>query len=384
MRCYKFQLKPTKKEEIVLNRHLNICRFGYNQLLAFMTSQEKVDKVQISHHILELKKQFPELKTVYSKTLQYEVTRLLGNLKGLGVKKQHRFKVGRLRFKGKNWFKTIVYNQSGFKIIQTNNHYDKLHLSKIGDIKICLHREIIGNIKSIIIKKKVFSWEAHIITDGKYELNHGDDIIGLDMGIINFIVTSENERVDNPLYMNRWLKKLQYTHRKISQTKKGSRNRKKFCLRLQYIWERINNQRTDFFHKQSIYFINKSKFIAVEKLNIKNMVLNKNNKYHNHRNILDSSWGRFLQMLEFKAERAGILYVKVNPRNTSKQCHQCLKLNDIHLSMRKYYCKHCGILLDRDQNAAMNIKRKGLASVGDGRLRLLMNQEATSLTAESS
>jgi len=382
MRVYKFQLKPNKEQENKLLKTLNLCRFTYNKLLEELNNQTKIDRNKIQHKIVELKKNFPELKTVHSKTLQYENYRLFANLKGLSKTKNKR-KVGKLRFKGYKWFKTFVMNQTGYKLIKTNKHYDKLKISKIGLINIRQHRKIEGNIKGIIIKKKVISWEAHIITDAKYQIKKGIDEIGIDVGVLNFLHTSNNEIINNPLYMNKELDKLKIIHRKISGTKKGSNNRKKKINSLLKIWEVIDNQKKDFFHKVSTHLVNNSKFIAVEKLNIKSMTKNKKkNHFYNHRNILDSSWGMFLQMLKFKAESAGIEYVEVNPKNTSKMCCKCGKLQDMPTNIRLYKCNSCNNIIDRDYNASINIlaKGKGLAFVGEEWLHSLMNQEAITST----
>lgn len=381
MRVYKFQLKLSNKEKALLQEQLDLCRFTYNKLLEYLNAQERIDKSLVQHHIVELKKQFPELKKVYSKTLQYECYRLFSNLKGLSKSKQKGNKVGRLRFKGYQWFKTFVLNQSGFKLIQTNKHYNILKLSKIGNLKLRTHRNVEGKLKGIIIKKKVNSWEAHLITDAKYTISKGEQEIGIDVGVINFLHTSNNEKINNPLYMNADLDKLRSIHRRISKTKKKSNNRKKQCLRLEKVWETIDNKKKDFFHKVTTHLVNNSRFIAVEKLNLKEMTSNKKNKHYNHRNILDSSFGMFLQLLKFKAESAGIEYVEVDPRNTTKMCCRCGALKSMPVSVRTYNCA-CGLTLDRDMNASINIlaKGKGLAFVGEEWLHSLMNQEATSFT----
>ena len=377
MRVYKFQLKPNKEQIKKLNRTFDLCRFTYNQLLEELNRNK--DRKHIQHYIIDLKEKYPELKNVYSKTLQYECYRLFSNIKGLSQSKKKGRRVGRLRFKGERWFKTIVYNQSGFRLIERDKHYDKLKLSKIGEIKIRQHRKIEGNIKGIIIKRKVDSWEAHIITDAKYIINSGDDVIGIDMGVLSFITTTNNEKIDNPLYMNKSLEKIQKLQRKISKTKRKSKNRKKVCLKLQKLWEHIDNQKKDFFHKISTKFINNSKFIAVEDLNIKSMTKNKKKRYYNHRNILDSSWGLFLQMLKFKAESAGIEYIKVNPKNTSKKCSNCGRIKNMPTNIRIYKC-NCGLEIDRDYNASINILNRALggvsAFVGEKELSFSMNQEA--------
>ena len=379
MRCYKFQLKPSNKQNLKLLDNLETSRFLYNKLLEVMTKNNIKSKNELSKYLTWMKKQddYKFLNNYYSKMLQPIIDRLYSNIKGLAISKKNGNKIGKLRFKGQRWFKTIMYNQSGFKLMDTKGHYNILSLSKIGDIKIRQHRNIEGNIKSIIIKRKVSSWEAHIITDAKYTLESGSKMLGIDMGVMSFLTTSENEHIDNPLFLNKSLSKVKDRHRKISMTKKRSKNRKKQCLKLERLWEHINNQKNDFFHKISTKLVRSCRFIAVEKLNIKSMTSNDKNKHYNHRNILDSSWGRFLSMLKVKAESAGIQYIEVDPKNTSKMCHKCGSIKSMPLNVRMYQCD-CGMLIDRDHNAAINILSKGLASVGVDTLVSSMKQEAPS------
>ncbi len=361
MRTYKYRLYPTKTQESVLNKTFDMCRFTYNKLLEMLNNEEKVDRGLVQHEIINLKNKYPELKTVYSKTLQYECYRLFSNLKGLSQLKKNNRKVGRLRFKGKDWFKTIIYNQSGYKYKLINKRFDILKISKIGDIKIRVHRKFEGTIKGVIIKKKLLGWYAHIITDEKYKPKSGQDKIGIDLGIINFLATDKGVKIDNPLFMNKNINRLKVTSRRISKSKKGSKNRYKYRLKLQKIWERIGNQKNDFFHKVTTNIIRKNKLICVEDLNIKNMTRKK--RFYNMRNILDSSWGKFILMLQFKAESAGSEVIKINPRNTTKKCSRCGNIQNMPLTKRLYDCSGCGLFLDRDVNAAKNILSQGLAFV---------------------
>ncbi len=363
MKAYKFRIYPNKTQKRKLLETFDLCRFTYNKLLEALMKQEKIDRGEIQHHIVDLKEQHPILKKVYSKTLQYECYRLFSNLKGLSRIKKKGIKVGRLRFKGRNWFKTIQYNQSGFKLIKRKNkRYDKLHLSKIGEINIVCHREINGKIKQITVKKNIDNWYVMIITDKEYTLKKGKEKVGIDVGIINFYTDNIGNKVRNPLFLQKSLEKIRRAHRNLSKKKKGSKNRKKAINRLLKKHEKINNQRTDFFHKLTTKLINRNKMIAIENLKIKLMTdKSKGNKYHNKRNTLDSSWGRFISMLKFKAESAGTEIIEVNPWNTSKKCSNCSNIQDMPVSSREYNCSECGISIDRDHNSAINILR--IASV---------------------
>lgn len=320
MKAYKFRLYPNREQEEKLDFTLEICRQTYNVLLEELNNQIIIDKSQIQGIFPDLKICEPELKQVYSKTLQYECYRLFLNLSALRQLKLNKKKVGRLRFKGKGWFKTINYNQSGFKLIKTNRRYDLLSLSKIGDIRILQHRILEGNIKHITIKKSVNKWYATIMTDAQIKTECGNKVLGIDLGINNFIVDTEDNYIEHPKTLEKYQNKLKVVQKDLSRKKKGSNNRFKARLRVANIHNKINNCRDDFLHKISIKYIKDCKIIVVEDLNIKQMM---QQPHYNAKNIADSSWGRFVQFLIHKAESAGCKIVKVNPKNTTKTCSKC-------------------------------------------------------------
>jgi len=353
MKAYKFRICPNKEQTERLEFALDTCRQAYNILLSELNEQVVIDRNMIQATLPDLKICEPKFKEVYSKTLQYECYRLFSNLSALRVLKQNKMKVGRLRFKGKGWFKTINYNQSGFSLDKENK---KLNLSKIGNIKIKLHREVEGNIKQITIKKSIDKWYATIITDAIIKTKCGNKVIGIDLGINNYLVDSENNKVENPKILNHYKKELRIKQQNLSRKKKGSNNRKKVRKSLARLYEKITNVRRDFLHKLTTKLVKENKFIAMEKLDIKQM---SQQKFFNAKNMLDCSWGEFGSLLNYKAENAGCLVVKVNPRNTSKMCSQCGNLQDMPLWIREYKCENCGMVLDRDHNSAINILKLG-------------------------
>jgi putative transposase len=349
----------------------------YNQLLEELGRNKDKDKNYISHYIVELKKQYPELKLVYSKTLQHESDKIFANIKGLAISKKKGNKIGQLRFKGRDWFKTMCYNQAGFKIIKLDKRYNLLHLSKIGDIRMLQHREIDGKIKSIIIKRKVSSWEAHIVTDGKYQIKRGEDIIGIDLGVISFYTDNLGNMVKSPMPLKESLLKIKLLHQKLSKKKKGSNNRYKARMQLAKMYETITQQRDDFLHKITTKLVTTCKFIGVEDLDISQL----HQLSYNARNMKDCSWGKFLQMLGFKAESADCQVVKICPENTTKECSNCGYIQDMPLGVRQYNCPNCGLSLDRDHNAAINILRRALEQgCVEVEKFLPMKQEAISST----
>jgi len=341
---------PNKEQTKKLEFALDTCRQAYNMMLGELNNQIIIDRNMIQAMLPDLKICEPRFREVYSKTLQYECYKLFSNLSALKVLKGNHKKVGRLRFKGKGWFKTINYNQSGFSL--ENN---KLHLSKIGNIKIKVHRDVNGNIKQIQIKKGIDRWYAIIITDEKKQIFCGNRIIGIDLGINNYLVDSKGNKTENPKILEQNLSKLKHLNKELSRKKKGSNNRKKARKRLSKLHLKITNQRTDFLHKITTNLVKECKTIVMEDLNIKQM---SQQKYFNAKNRVDASWGKFTQLLNFKAESAGCQIVKVNPRNTSKTCSQCGRIQDMPLYKRTYECAECGFVIDRDYNSAINILNK--------------------------
>ncbi len=310
--------------------------------------------------IVDMKRIEPELQNVHSKVLQYENYRLFSNLRALSQTRKKGRKVGRLRFKGKGFFKTFSYNQSGFAIMQNQTRYDKLWLSKIGEIPFIMHRNIEGKIKQITIKHYPSGkWYASIIAETKDEISEtkNKDKVGIDLGTINYAYDSNGNHFDNPKHLDKSLKKLKMTQRNLSDKKKGSKNREKSRIKVARIHGKITNQRDDFLHKLSRYYVNNYGFIAVEDLQIKNMVRNR----HLAKSISDASWSKFIQMLEFKAERAGVQVVKVESRGTTQICSNCG--NKVHKELwnRIHRCE-CGLAIDRDYNSAINILHKALLS----------------------
>jgi len=370
MRTYKFRLYPDKEQNKILLETFDLCRFVHNKMLE--EHSKNPDKNHISRYITVLKKQYPELKQIYSQILQYECYRLFSNIKTLSQLKKKGYKVGRLRFKNKERFKTIVFYKEGFRILDVGTRYNILQLSKIGNIRLLQHREMNGKIIMVTIKRKVDSWEAHIVTDADTEFKRGDKIVGIDLGIKSFLTDNTGNKIDNPLFLNQSLNKLKKLHQNLARKKKGSKNRYKAKIHLSKHYEYITQQRDDFLFKTTTKLINNCKFIAIEKLNIANM---KKISY-NSRNINDSSWGKFLQILDYKAESAGCQIVKVNPRNTTKECSNCGNIQNMPLNIREYNCKKCGISLDRDINAAKNILHIALEQ-GNAKIKnnLSMTQE---------
>ena len=261
---YQFRLYPTKENEKNLFFTLNKCRFTYNKLLEGLNNKKKRNELQ--HSLLELKEQFPELKDVHSKVLQMKNYRLFSNLQALSKSKKKGRKVGSLRFKGRDWFKTFSYNQTGYEIIKQKTRYDKLKLSKIGEIPFIMHREIEGKIKQVTVKHYPSGkWYASIICESKTEVQKttNEKKVGIDLGIKNFAFDSEGNHFDSPKSLHNSLDKLAREQRKLAKKRKGSQNKEKQKIKVARVHEKITNKRDDFLHKLSRQYITNYGFIAV-------------------------------------------------------------------------------------------------------------------------
>ena len=340
MLSYRFRLYPSRQTEKVLFQQLNLCRWLYNRLLEELsiakTEGRQLSQKDTQAFIVKLKDEKPELRLVYSKVLQMVNCQLWSNIRSLSALKKNGRKIGKLRFKG-NWFKTLNYNQSGFKLDGR-----KLYLSKVGAINIKLHRSFKGEIKGVLVKRELSGkWFAVFQCENTVaHFPETDGAVGLDVGIKHFLSDSDGRQIENPKFYERSMERLQKVHRVLSRKKKGSRNRAKAKVKLARAYEKVVNQRDDFLHKLSRFYINNYGVIAVEDLNVAGMVKN-----HNFaKRILDASWSRFFQMLFYKAENAGRPLVKVNPRGTSRE--------------------HKHGELDRDHNASLNILERGLTGLG--------------------
>ncbi len=357
--CYKFRLYPTKTQQARLDDTIEICRILYNDFVF-----ESRLSYKEGYHLKpdELQRMIPYMipkEKIYSKVAQVVLWQFYNNLKALSTLAKKGKRIGNLRFKPKSRFNSINYNQSGFRLLDHNT----LKLSKIGKVKINLHRPIQGKIKEIHVKRESpRQWYAIVVCDQECKNSCSlfrKKIVGLDVGINNFVCDSDGHIIEHPQILRKSEKKLKRTQRKLSRKVKGSANRWKQKLKLAKVHQKIKYQRNDFLHKVSRYYVNNYDTIFVEDLKIQNMVKN----HHLAKSILDSSWYSFFQKIEYKAERAGILFRKITAAGTSQSCSACGKIVKKTLAIRTHCCPFCGIILDRDYNAAKNIKQKGMDSL---------------------
>ena len=355
-KSYKFRLYPTKEQEIVLVKTLDVCRYIYNEFLA--DRKNAYDRCNIGLGTFDQITQVKhiECKIPVQSQIKQDVIRRLGKAFDSFFRRCRLGETpGYPRFKGKARYNSFTYPQSGFSI-----EGSKLKLSKIGNIKIKQHREMEGRIKTCSIKREVDQWYAvfSVDMDASPEMIDPATSIGVDVGLNSCVTLSNGEQLDSPTYYRKSERSLAVQQKRLSKKKKGSVNRLKQKTKVAKVHRKIRNQRLDFNHKLSRVLVNRFDRIVFEDLSITNMVKN----HPLAKSIMDVAWGQLIQMTESKAEEAGKYVELVNSRNTSQKCSSCGNIVRKGLSVRIHKCTECGLELDRDVNAAINILN--LSTVG--------------------
>lgn len=363
-RTYKYRIYPSYAQTIKLGAILEECRWLWNYFLeltktAWEERQEFLNWYSLNRMLPSLKKERPELKRVHSQVLQDVGIRLDKAFKSFFRRIKQGEKPGYPKFKGKDHIKSFTYLQSGFRLISE----EKIYLSKVGKIKIKLHRPISSEIKQCTVKRSstekwfvCFTVDAESSPLEKFQKK----AVGIDVGLTSFATFSDGTKTANPRFFRKEEKALAKAQRKLSALEKDSPEYRKKKRIVAHIHERIANKRTDFAHKLSREWVNSFGVIALEDLNIKNMQQN----HHLAKSISDAAWGQLIKYTTYKAEENGRACILVDPKNTSKMCSRCGILVEKSLGDRVHICPQCGLKIDRYQNAAINILRLGLDSLG--------------------
>lgn len=390
--AYQYRLRPNKKQIPIIEEWLELLRKQYNYRLferfswwqdnrnpinacplntpiplwrdaalrARLQLRDNPDYYSQKRDLVKTKEKFPEYKQIHSQVLQDCIKRVKLSFDRwiLGDKNSNRS--GKPRFKGKGRYRSFTFPQ----IKQDCIIGKKIKLPKIGLVKLIEHRPFPSGfiIKTATITRKADGYYVTLSLDDKSVPNFTPDIqanlentLGIDLGLKEFLVTSDGESIPIPQYYRKAQNRLKTLQKRLSRCQKGSKRRLKAIKAVAKQHKKVADKRRDFHEKTANQLLSKSEVIAHEKLNIKGLAKTRLSK-----SINDAGWGQFLDILTVKAGKAGQLTIAVNPKGTTQDCSNCGQKVEKDLSVRIHSCSNCGLIIDRDYNAAINIKYRAV------------------------
>jgi putative transposase len=365
-KAFKYRIYLTNGQRRILEHQLEECRWVYNETLAtrkraYETGQQPPGLYDTQALLPLWKGDRPALKIVHSQVLQNVQVRVdLAYQAFFQRVKRGAEDVGFPRFKGIGRYDSITYPQYGNGV---RIEGERLIVSKIGAVKLVLYRPIEGTPKTVTLSRSATGkWYASLACETvAYPLAPTEQITGVDVGLLSFATLSNGEQIENP----RFYRKDEADVKRVQKRKDAAKNAQdwpenaKQKAILAKIHERIAHRRADFAHKRSRELVNQYQIIVFEDLAPQDMGKRRGMR----KSIMDVAWSQFIRMTIGKAAEAGRTVVRVDPRNTSKMCSRCGELGAKTLSDRTHTCPTCGLVMDRDVNAALNILQRGLQTL---------------------
>jgi putative transposase len=367
-KAFRYRIYLTLGQRHILEQQLEECRWAYNETLAYRKRAYEEEKrtanwYETKRLLPDWKAIRPSLKLVHSQVLQNVTQRVdLAFQSFFRRVREGAEEVGFPRFRGKGRYDSLTYTQYGNGVRLEGG---RLILSKVGAVHVVLHRPIEGTPKTVTLSRaRTGKWFVSFSCEVEPTLLHpSSEVVGVDVGLAAFATFSNGEQIANPRFYRRDeedLKRVQKLKDAAFKAQKWDENRRRKKA-LAHIHERIANRRSDFAHKRSRELINRYQLIVFEDLAPKEMGARKGRGMR--KSIMDVAWSQFIGMTVGKAAEAGRRVILVNPCDTSKMCSSCGKLVEKTLSDRTHSCPNCGLVMDRDKNAALNILQRGLLSL---------------------
>jgi putative transposase len=397
-KTYKEKLRPTPAQERALERVLWRCRTLYNvaleqRITAWQRCHVSVTRYEQEAELKAIRAELPEYAAIHSHVLQDVLARLDKTYQAFFRRVQAGEQPGFPRFQGRGRWHSFTYKEYGNGARLDNG---ALVLSKIGRIAVRWSRPVPGTIKTVTISREADGWYvcfscAEVPT---VPLPLTGRETGIDVGLKVFLVTADGQPVANPRHYRRAEKALKKAQQRVSRRTKGSNRRRKAVRVLARKHQHVRRQRSDFHHKTALALVRAYDTIYVEAIQPANLSHRPAPKQDEHgtsvhngasqkaglnKSIHDAGWRQFLSTLAFKAACAGKRVEAVPPAYTSQDCSGCGERVYKSLSVRTHVCTTCGLILDRDENAAKNIQWRGQRLRGLAGMPAGMNREPVGL-----
>ena len=354
-KTFKYRLYPNKTTEKNLYFVLNRCRELYNAALserkdAYRMAGKSITYVDQQNDLPEIKHEIrPEYEDIAAHVLQDVLNRLHKAFQNFFRRCKNGENPGYPRFQGSSRYNSFTYpDGAGWKFAGTH-----LHLSKIGSIRVKLHRKLEGTIKTVTLKREVDHWyvsfSCEVEEPEKLPVSYED--VGIDLGVSHLATLSSGEMIEHPRYYRQAKHVLEHRQQSLSRKKRGSHRRDKARKLVGKAHRKVANQRRDFLHKETRSLVNRFQVIVFEDIQIGNLTKHAQPKQDEKtgqylpngasaksgltKSILDAGWGAFMQLCSVKAAWAGRSMVKVNPRSTSQICSQCGTVRKKTLAYRR-------------------------------------------------
>jgi putative transposase len=363
LKTFKYRLYPSRPQVRLLEQTLETCRQWYNTCLAerkdaWDQQHRSIGKFEQLAQVKDLRRSNPFAAQVHSHILQVTTTDVDQAFQAFFRRVKAGEKPGYPRFRGKSRFASFGLKElgNGFKLDGR-----RLRVSGMGRLAVRWHRPLEGKIKTLRLVRQADGWYACFACEVEPQPMPATNAeVGLDVGLHRLLTTSEGEPIENPRWYRKEEKHLRILQRRMSRRTKLGRNWYKAVRAVQQQHQHLANRRKDFLNKLVYDLVSRYDRLALEDLRISNLVRN----HHLSKSILDAGWGYFRQQLVSKAEYAGKLVVGVPPAYTSQICSQCGQLfESLTLAERWVECE-CGLSLDRDHNAALNLLALGRSAWG--------------------
>ena len=369
-RAYKFRLYPTKEQETLIHKTFGCTRFVYNYCLDLKRNNKHLTKFDLMKELPRLKKEYPFLREVDSCSLQNAITDLMA---GFGLFEKGIGSYPRFKKKGeKESFRTSFVTSSYKGIVYENIKVDLtkrvIELPKLKIVKIRGYRnldKLPGRILNATIREVGTKFYVSVCVEEEIEIQErsGSKAVGIDIGVKNLVVTSNHEYYGNPKYLDKYEKKIQRLQQELSRKIKGSKNYIKCKKKIEEVYRKLKNTRKKLVEKIVSNITQKHDIIIAENLKVKKMLEKKNNHKHLRKEITNATFSEIIRILKYKCIWLNKIFIQVSPYYASSQiCSRCGNKESVmkDIRVREYKCSKCGLEIERDYNASINILNEGL------------------------